>query len=315
MDNFVVQILPPDWTFDETDDFTPPAELTRNAESGTWTESSGTLIGTSDVNGPAVHIVDLGASLASNSILELEVDITTGDTAGLVFDRYDANNYKFVALDVANDQVILGHATDAGMVVDATYAHDLDPATTYRLKATMQGAGIEVSVDGTPVTSYGFNAALVDGAFGLIVADGTSTFDSLTVRTNDPAFLNSSSSSGSGSLLAAANPLDTSGDGIVSPLDALLVINALNQEASILALSHLDVNGDSFLTPLDALLVINWLNNITLDGGAGGEGFLLDLTDDDELEETIEAIAYELEFALDEEDEVWRDWGSDLIQQ
>jgi hypothetical protein len=50
-------------------------------------------------------------------------------------------------------------------------------------------------------------------------------------------------------------------DGYVSPLDALLVINALNQPPADLTSSVLDVNGDRHLSPLDALLVINKLNS------------------------------------------------------
>ncbi len=55
----------------------------------------------------------------------------------------------------------------------------------------------------------------------------------------------------------------------VSPLDALLVINALNQggsrgfaegEVSSGVASMLDVNGDNYLSPIDALLIVNRLN-------------------------------------------------------
>jgi hypothetical protein len=59
-----------------------------------------------------------------------------------------------------------------------------------------------------------------------------------------------------------ANPLDVNGDGVVSPLDALMIINALNSESSgtILTpalLAACDVNRDGQVTPLDALMVIN----------------------------------------------------------
>jgi Ca2+-binding RTX toxin-like protein len=189
VDNFTIQILPPDWTLEETDDFAPPAELTRLDVTGGWDETAGVLTGTASANGPAVQLVDLGEKLSANSILEMEVDIATGGTAGFVFDRYDADNYKFVALDVAADRVIIGHArSEDGVVVDASFARALDATSTYRLKATMQGAGIQVSVNGTPVTSYGFNAALVDGSFGLMALDGTATFDELDVRTDDAKF-------------------------------------------------------------------------------------------------------------------------------
>ncbi len=62
--------------------------------------------------------------------------------------------------------------------------------------------------------------------------------------------------------------LDVTADEQVSPLDALLIINDLNEfGARALATRtdgapYLDVNGDGFLSPLDALLVLNELNRI-----------------------------------------------------
>jgi hypothetical protein len=63
------------------------------------------------------------------------------------------------------------------------------------------------------------------------------------------------------------NPLDVNDDGVVSPLDALLVINRLN--AGIATPSEpvdsqrlsADINNDGEVSPVDALLIINWLNN------------------------------------------------------
>ena len=68
------------------------------------------------------------------------------------------------------------------------------------------------------------------------------------------------------------NPLDVDGDGFVVPLDALLIINEINDggsrplgppptdEPPYEPPPYLDVNGDDFLSPLDALMVINELN-------------------------------------------------------
>jgi hypothetical protein len=66
------------------------------------------------------------------------------------------------------------------------------------------------------------------------------------------------------------NPTDVDGDGITTPSDALMVINALNRasednntaqaEGEDGPRAMLDVSGDGHLTPLDALLVINRLN-------------------------------------------------------
>jgi len=70
----------------------------------------------------------------------------------------------------------------------------------------------------------------------------------------------------------AANPLDVDNSGQVVPLDALLVINEINQRGSrplppppissppFSPPPFLDVTGDGFLSPLDALRVINYLN-------------------------------------------------------
>ena len=65
-----------------------------------------------------------------------------------------------------------------------------------------------------------------------------------------------------------ARPLDVNNDMHVSPLDALVVINALNSRGASRDLgvrqnrldSYLDTNGDRSLSPLDALVVINELN-------------------------------------------------------
>ena len=66
-----------------------------------------------------------------------------------------------------------------------------------------------------------------------------------------------------------ARPLDVNNDMSISPLDALVVINALNARGASSDLgvrqnrlgSYLDTNGDRNLSPLDALLVINELNS------------------------------------------------------
>lgn len=74
-----------------------------------------------------------------------------------------------------------------------------------------------------------------------------------------------------------SNGLDVNGDGKVTPIDALNVINYLNGPLpKVLTLPHtaaapfVDVNGDGNVTPLDALLVIDYLN--TLPPGGSGEG-------------------------------------------
>ncbi len=72
-------------------------------------------------------------------------------------------------------------------------------------------------------------------------------------------------------------PQDVNGDGVVTALDALLVINDLNRNESRM-LTHgerdgpsIDVNDDGAVSALDALLVINTLSRQSPDGDGEGE--------------------------------------------
>jgi hypothetical protein len=73
----------------------------------------------------------------------------------------------------------------------------------------------------------------------------------------------------------SANPPDVDDSGVITPIDALLVINELNSprwsvgesgrlpetaDSSASGFAYLDVSGDGIVSPLDALLVINYLN-------------------------------------------------------
>jgi len=63
------------------------------------------------------------------------------------------------------------------------------------------------------------------------------------------------------------SPFDVDGDGIVMPLDALLILNAMSQNGGGGSISQFprpgrfwDVNGDGQITPLDALLILHFIN-------------------------------------------------------
>lgn len=97
----------------------------------------------------------------------------------------------------------------------------------------------------------------------------------------------------SGSLQNRVEPTDTDGDGNTTPLDALRVVNFLNQHGSLAVSAartallsavqeagsdarpiFYDVNGDGYVTPMDVLHVVNRLNQRSL----GGEGELAAFT-------------------------------------
>ena len=74
----------------------------------------------------------------------------------------------------------------------------------------------------------------------------------------------------------ATNPKDVDGDGSVSPLDVLTIVNYLNAFGSgpvgtSSPPPYLDVDSDNFVSPLDALVVINFINSQN-SGQGEGEG-------------------------------------------
>ncbi len=75
------------------------------------------------------------------------------------------------------------------------------------------------------------------------------------------------------------NRYDVNDNNLVSPVDALLVINALNNGggriltgSGVPTFPYIDVTGDGVLSPVDALQVINFLNQ-NRGGGEGESGF------------------------------------------
>ena len=77
---------------------------------------------------------------------------------------------------------------------------------------------------------------------------------------------------------------DVNGDGDVTALDVLVLINAINQQTdgfvSVADLSDgsYDVNGDHILSALDALIVINRVNAAAVSGAVLAEGEAAGLT-------------------------------------
>jgi VCBS repeat-containing protein len=144
-----------------------------------------------------------------------------------------------------------------------------------QLVVTSQGVAVQIGADGSfqfdPTTKTVFRklgdgeTALDSFLYQIVDADGRQGIGTVVVTVHgisDPPYHN------------AANPPDVSGDDGVSPLDALLVINLVNNygtgaipPATPLDL-YVDVNADGLLTAGDALGVINYLNAAT----AAGEG-------------------------------------------
>ncbi len=75
-----------------------------------------------------------------------------------------------------------------------------------------------------------------------------------------------------------SNKYDVTGDGFVSPIDVLQIVNYINAGfpsrpplPPTAVPPYLDVNGDGFINALDVLSVIDFINS-NINGGTGGEG-------------------------------------------
>ncbi len=79
-----------------------------------------------------------------------------------------------------------------------------------------------------------------------------------------------------------AQPTDVNVDGFTTALDALGIVNELNDSVSeVNAAMMADTNGDGAVSPLDALLVINKLNSITTDQQTRAPSEAIDKTVED----------------------------------
>jgi Ca2+-binding RTX toxin-like protein len=274
-DNYMVQTLPPQLTLDLIEDFNDgQAQLFTGDQVGTWTVNGGRYASTATAGQTTLDVVDLGVGgLRTNSYLELRSTfrITTANgIGGILFDEASADRYKFVALDLSSGgSVIVGHADrNKNWVVDTRVAKALAANTDYAVNLILKGTSVSVEVNGAFVVSYAFNAPVVDGALGVLARGGTASFDRYQIRTNDPAFAAPAAvpRQDNGQVLSSDVTdvrWDVDRDGYVSPIDALLIINALNRSAASASETFdtsLDVNGDRMLSSIDALLIINELN-------------------------------------------------------
>ena len=207
-DNLVVQRVPVGYTFQQTEQFSAGAgTLFDGSTLGTWNVLNGRYEDTA-ANGLAYSLIDLGLGrgLEINAVLQLSGKFNLTGTGGFIFDRYADNDYKFVTLDVVANKVYIGHVSPTlGFKIDASFNKTIDPGIEYTLTLSLQGTRVNVSLAvGTAASSvvggFVFNGVTLDGDFGVLSTLGKTSFDSVTVKTNDTAF----APSGGGAMLAAA---------------------------------------------------------------------------------------------------------------
>jgi len=226
----------------------------------------------------------IASSITSNAPESITANVTRGQTYFVqVFSNTNASNGQYsLQLDVPEPAAPTAKA-DRGM--------------------TAQGAGgLQIPIvdndndpDGVPATLTPSLQTLGNGTFSINTdkslsyspAAGYVGVDRATYKVTDDQGLSSNNAEIEVLVLDFSTakpwynirrPFDVNDDGIVSPVDALMVINAINARGSKVLPTSLaganglfgfvDSSGDNSLAPLDALLVINELNRMR----GGGEG-------------------------------------------
>ncbi len=144
----------------------------------------------------------------------------------------------------------------------------------------LAGIDVFVSDNGGPYTPFHTNTLATSAAF---TGQAGHTYRFYTLATDNvghveavPALADTTISISTHPWQNALNALDVNNNGLVSPIDVLLIINHLNSQKSgnlptlnVAGDPYIDTNADDFVSPIDALLVINYLN---AGGSPGGEG-------------------------------------------
>jgi len=262
-------------------------------DSGVWTVDNGTLgdwgvtleeyIGTPESGEEyGISLIDLGADLQLNSVVEMGTVFSTDSMAGIVFDYYNDHDYKFVAINADTDEVVIGHyTTKHGMTVDVSAAKTIDAAEEYELVVSLYGNTVGVELDGQAVIGYVLNAVTVDGAQGLITY-GETVYDEVTIKTNDPAFQEEGEN-----LFAAAVPETPVGTALTNE-----ELEGIVEEAKAIWTEYLGTGIESTLDEVsvtisdldDLQLGYTEGSEITIDVDAAGWGWFVDETPEEESE-------------------------------
>ncbi|MBI3447905.1 MAG: hypothetical protein HY049_03135 [Acidobacteria bacterium] len=191
-DDVIVQADSRPATFDTTEDFSDGvANVFKGTRTGSWTISAGRWGATPAAGADrAVSLVDLGLArgLQTAAVLDLSATLRTAAAGGFVFDFYGVDDFKYLIVDVRSGLLKLGHYTAAaGWKVDAQGAAPIASGVDFQLGLTLKGTTAVVTLAGSTAFTYAFNGVTTYGRFGLMTAQGTSSFDTVRIVSDDPA--------------------------------------------------------------------------------------------------------------------------------
>jgi Ca2+-binding RTX toxin-like protein len=213
LDNLNVQVLPTPITLQTADVFGAgmPAQFATGLRSGAWTVGGGLASASAASGQTLISTASLDHSIATNSLLDVTTNVRTTSVGGVAFDTYAANDFKFAAIDVNGQQVVVGHVDPRrGWVTQASFGASVVSGVNYTLDVTLKDSVATVSLNGNVLGSFVYNAAVTDGKVGMLTSGGTSSFASFALKTSDPSF------NGSPKVSSAQLPEGNSGTTAVS---------------------------------------------------------------------------------------------------
>ena len=221
----------------------------------------------------------VGYSTDSNHDLIAKVS-STGPQAGalaggthIITAKYSGDNFYYASASVTLNQVVQQQVTNSKVTTTASSSSAGSAVTlTDTVTGVNQAAG---TVPPTGEVTFMSGSSKL-GTMPLVTTNGTtaaSLVTTLPTGTNPITAIyagdqNYAASTSPDPEVVVLDRRDVNRDGSITPLDALLVVNALNSSPTVsnsfaasTGADTLDVNGDGKVTPLDALLILNYLNN------------------------------------------------------
>jgi hypothetical protein len=245
----------------------------------------------------AFSIVDLGLpnGVGVSSILNLIATLDTDTSGGLVYDYYGPDDFKFVAIDTEAGAVVMGHRTaKSGWVIDQTVGRPIVPGSDDTLGVALTGTTASVTLNDQTIVSHVYNANLVDGKFGLLSRTGPSSFDTVTIQTDDPAY-----STTTAALEAAVSSADASASASTldeTALGSIVAEATARMEAAGLAEHDAAIRDTVRFAVADLpgrTLGVTLGHTVFVDANGAGHGWFVDPTpgDDSEFARTADGSA------------------------
>ena len=200
-DNIALTVISPEISLDRTEYFASTlGPSTPTPQSGTWAETTSTTEryeGTASGGSASVLIGFAKDGVVPTfdpmSYVELEATFRAIGITGFMFDWYSNTDYKFVALDVAGQRVIVGHVVGTTRVIDRAIARVITAGADHLLNIVLKASVVTITLGGQVLASVIYNAPLADGGQG-VFGLGTGTVVSIAdyrIRTDDDAYLGS----------------------------------------------------------------------------------------------------------------------------